>query len=386
MSVHRKDDGALLSGPFNIKSIFLTSAADVAADACRSKPAAESSVHFDQLAKRWILAWKAAANIQCIAISAASDAAGTYYRYAMEMKGAAGKPLYADDARMGVWPGAYLFSFSLFDDDRYLGPRVCSIDSAALLGGHDARFHCHDLGKHYSPVSPISLEGYRFNKAGQDGALFIGLAVDEDGIGRGLHLWRFNAAQTPPAYPVMLETALYMMAPDGAKALGDRVAPRAIWRSVQTRDIVLANHSVRLGDGRIGIRWYEIGGIFDAPHIRQQGVHASGSDNRWMGEIGADKLGNIALAYHAAASDSPVDIRYTGREMGDPPGMLQTEEVIVNGTGVSHSPHAGMPLTGSMSLDPIDGCTFWYVQRYVPVTGADTWRARLASFRFRSCR
>ena len=37
-----------------------------------------------------------------------------------------------------------------------------------------------------------------------------------------------------------------------------------------------------------------------------------------------------------------------------------------------------------MSIDPTDGCTFWYTQEYYLVTGGN-WETRIASFTFPDC-
>jgi hypothetical protein len=38
----------------------------------------------------------------------------------------------------------------------------------------------------------------------------------------------------------------------------------------------------------------------------------------------------------------------------------------------------------SMSIDPVDGCTFWYTQEYI---GAENiWRTRIGAFKFPFCR
>jgi hypothetical protein len=53
----------------------------------------------------------------------------------------------------------------------------------------------------------------------------------------------------------------------------------------------------------------------------------------------------------------------------------------------------GCPPTGSfnrwgdyseMSVDPVDGCTFWYTTEYYAVTGAD-WQTRVGAFKFPGC-
>ena len=39
----------------------------------------------------------------------------------------------------------------------------------------------------------------------------------------------------------------------------------------------------------------------------------------------------------------------------------------------------------SMTLDPIDQCTFYYTNEYLKTDGAFNWSTRVASFKFPSC-
>jgi hypothetical protein len=38
-----------------------------------------------------------------------------------------------------------------------------------------------------------------------------------------------------------------------------------------------------------------------------------------------------------------------------------------------------------MTVDPVDDCTFWYVNEYVPTTSAAGWRLRIGAFKFGTC-
>jgi hypothetical protein len=38
-----------------------------------------------------------------------------------------------------------------------------------------------------------------------------------------------------------------------------------------------------------------------------------------------------------------------------------------------------------MTIDPIDGCTFWFTSEYVGSTGTANWRTRISSFRIPTC-
>ena len=81
--------------------------------------------------------------------------------------------------------------------------------------------------------------------------------------------------------------------------------------------------------------------------------------------------------------------RYSGRVAGDPLGTLpQGEGSFVAGTG-SQTGSARWGDYTSMNVDPVDDCTFWYVNEYYPVSGtpADTrpWHTRIASFKLPGC-
>jgi len=39
----------------------------------------------------------------------------------------------------------------------------------------------------------------------------------------------------------------------------------------------------------------------------------------------------------------------------------------------------------SITVDPVDDCTFWYTNEYIPANGSFNWRTRIASFKFASC-
>ena len=40
----------------------------------------------------------------------------------------------------------------------------------------------------------------------------------------------------------------------------------------------------------------------------------------------------------------------------------------------------------SLSVDPVDQCSFWYTQEYYAVTGSFNWATRIGSFKFNSCK
>jgi len=113
--------------------------------------------------------------------------------------------------------------------------------------------------------------------------------------------------------------------------------------------------------------------------------------HRWMGSIAQDKFGNAAVGYSVVnATDVFPGIRYTGRLAGDPPGqMTQGEGTVINGTGVQTSTNSRWGDYTSLNLDPLDDCTFWYVNEYYTLAGQQTasnaWQTRIASFKLPGC-
>jgi hypothetical protein len=63
---------------------------------------------------------------------------------------------------------------------------------------------------------------------------------------------------------------------------------------------------------------------------------------------------------------------------------METEQVIVNGSGSQTSPTRWGDYS-AMTVDPADDCTFWYTQEYSKTTGSFSWNTRIANFKFPGC-
>src|SRR4029450_2139096 len=78
-------------------------------------------------------------------------------------------------------------------------------------------------------------------------------------------------------------------------------------------------------------------------------------------------------------------IRYTGRLASDPLGVLQSEGTIFVGIGAQGPTLQRWGDYSAMQVDPVDDCTFWYTNEYLPSNGQFNWRTRIASFKFPEC-
>jgi hypothetical protein len=104
-----------------------------------------------------------------------------------------------------------------------------------------------------------------------------------------------------------------------------------------------------------------------------------------MASIAMDRGGNIAMGYSASNGTTTFpSVWYTGRLATDPAGQMpQGEGVWMNGTGPQTSTSGRWGDYTSINVDPVDDCTFWYINEYF-VAGAagNPWTLRVGSFRF----
>ena len=154
---------------------------------------------------------------------------------------------------------------------------------------------------------------------------------------------------------------------------------------------MVTNQSVEALPGVAGVRWYEIRRIQGTFSVYQQGTYAPDDGvHRWMGSIAMDEEGNMALGYSVSNGTSVYPgIRFTGRRLHDPLGqMTVAERVIIDGSGSQLSATRWGDYT-SMNIDPVDDCTFWYVNEYYTAAGqassAAGWQTRIASIKLPGC-
>ncbi len=208
---------------------------------------------------------------------------------------------------------------------------------------------------------------------------------------------------------------------DMADSLGDRVMYRfAYWEDQPLANVNATppmplpsqhwfiNWTVTASGGQNAVRWMEI----TAPirtvtlpanlglmHVFQQGTYAPDGTHRWMGSLTRDKVGDILLGYsESCGSTCPggpsggeyPSIWIAGRQVNDPVGIgnLEAEVEVVAGSGSQQDTANRWGDYSTMRIDTNDGmngCTFWYTQEYIQVTGTFDWSTQLNSAKFSNC-
>jgi hypothetical protein len=422
VSVYSKN-GTQLLGPIDLGSLW----DNFAVPQCAYDFAGDPVVVYDQLADRWIISqfsdptdtqyW------ECIAISQTGDPTGAYYRYAFSTG-----VNFPDYPKLGLWTDSYVLTTREFGPTTEYGIGVYALEKNKMINGQPARAVGFFLDGNDPSILPLVGDGllpaYIDGKQKPLNASAIPIVgTQDDGGPYGATFDAINIfdlsvkwRSTPIAsltlntqLPVASFDSIFPCAPTSRDCLPQpgisdpnqfldilsyrqRPTHRLTYRNMKTYDALVTNQSVEALPGVAGVRWYEIRRAGSTYSVFQQGTFAPNDGvHRWMGSAAMDRKGNIAIGYSVVNATTVFPgIRYTGRLAGDPAGqMTQGEGTIINGSGVQTTTNSRWGDYTSLNLDPVDDCTFWYVNEYYTAAGQATsaagWQTRIASFRLPGC-
>jgi hypothetical protein len=431
--------GDLLLGPADIGSLW----AGFAIEDC-TDPSGDPIVLYDQFADRWILSQFTTRGLDdptlpfynCVAISQTGDPTGAYYRYAFTTG-----LFFPDYPKYGIWRDTYIITTREFGPTDEYGIGVYGLERERMIAGDPAaRVVSFFLDGNDPAILPLVGDGLlppdtdgREKPSRGAPAPIVGTQDDDAAYGAtfdAVNIWEFSVKwrSTPVAsiefkaqLPVAEFDSVFPCAPTARDCLPQpgitdpnqyldilsyrqRPTWRLAYRNFKFFETMVTNQSVEAAPGVAGVRWYEIRRIHGKYFIYQQGTFAPNDGvHRWMGSIAQDKWGNIALGYSVTnATDVYPGIRFTGRMFFHPLGQMTLGEgVIVNGSGVQTTTNSRWGDYTSMNVDPVDDCTFWYVNEYYEISGlplplpppplpppgtTSPWQTRIASFKLPGCR
>jgi hypothetical protein len=419
--------GARLLGPAPYGDLW----AGFAVDDC-TDPSGDPVVVYDQLADRWILSQFTTRGLDdptlpfynCVAVSTTGDPTGTYYRYAFSTGFN-----FPDYPKYGVWTDSYVITTREFGPTIEYGIGVYGLEKNKMLNGQPARAVSYFLDGNDPTILPLVGDGLL--PADIDGKQkpmtdtpipLVGTQDDGGGYGATVdaaNIWDFvvkwrstpvSSLSLKAQLPVAAFDSIFPCGPTSRDCLAQpgvtdpsqyldilsyrqRPTWRLAYRNFKSYQTLVTNQSVEAAPGVAGVRWYEIRrSTSGAYSVFQQGTYAPGDGvHRWMGSIAQDRRGNMGLGYSVVnATDVYPGVRYTGRLAGDPAGeMTLGEGVAIAGSGVQTTTNSRWGDYTSMNIDPVDDCTFWYVNEYYTAAGqasaTNGWQTRISSFKLPGC-
>lgn len=372
-------------------------------------------VLYDELANRWILTeFTSGANDLCVYISNGSNpVAATWTRYNFTM------PAFPDYPHYGIWPDAIYVGAN---EGATAGARpVYAFDRVKMLAGLPATFQRFTLptlaGFGFQAWQPADHDGGLAPPPAAAPGIFMRHRDDEShNAGSNdpthdfveyaqLHIDFATPANSSLTGPVAIQVSEFdsnlnglsafnaFPQPSGQKLdpLREQVMNKLYYRNFGGYEALIGNFVTDVdGADTGGVRWFELrrsGGIANPWTLFQEGTYApadaGGPADRWMAGSAMDETGNIALGYSVVRQSPaiPPGVRYVGRLVGDTAGVMTTAETtLVNGGGSQGGERWGD--YHSLSVDPVDGCTFWLTAQYVPTS---SWATRIGAFRFDEC-
>ncbi|HSG68353.1 MAG TPA: GEVED domain-containing protein, partial [Bacteroidales bacterium] len=347
-------------------------------------------VLYDEYADRWIASQFALPNYpsgpfyELIAVSETGDPTGAWYRYAYAFDNMPDYP------KFGVWPDGYYFTINQFAPPRlsFAGAGVCVVDRDAMLTGDpNAELVFFNLPNEGS-LLPADADGDA-PPAGSPNylaTLYTGsvkiFEVDMDwaNTGNSTISSGFFIGISPFSY-----SSIIINQPGTSQtldALSTRLMYRLQYRNFGSYEVMLTNHTVNVGNGQAGVRWYEFRNDGSGWELYQEGTFApNDGDDRWMGSVAMNGNGDIAVGYSVSSTNTYPSIRIAGQTAANSgTGVLDVAETSIKEGSASQTGVNRWGDYSMMSVDPVDDATFWYTTEYS--NGGWNWRTQIASFNY----
>ena len=361
---------------------------------CDASNQGDPVVLYDWVSGRWIItdfAWSSTRGpfYECIAVSKTTDpVSGGWWFYALQ----ASSNALQDYPKLGVWSDGIYMTANMFTRARtYSGVKVWALNRDDMINGLPLRNVAFTLGTTYFSLIPSNALPGNTPPAGTP-AFFMSLYAPST-----MRMWKFTVNWTTPANstftgPTAITVASFTKptfrvpqksSTETLDSLGDRLMVQLQYTNRGGTQSLWFNHTV-VSNSVAAIRWYEFRNPAATPTVYQQGTFQPDTTHRWMGSLAVDKLGNMIVGYSASSSAMYPAIRYAGRLVTDPVGVLsQGEATAVAGTGSQSGGYSRWGDYSALSLDP-NGCTLWYTTEYYETTGSN-WQTRIVSFQYPGC-
>ena len=370
-------------------------------------------VLYDRHADRWLLQeFSSSGNFMCFYISQTSDpVAGGWYHYGFQA------PTFPDYPHFGVWSDAYYGTAN-----ESAGSAVYAFDRVNMLAGATARpmqrFTVPDLaGYGFQCATPADLDGAAEPPAGVPGLIMR--HVDEEAHSNYpnnaatdlLEIYAFAVDFDTPASSTLSQlpdvvitdfnskfinyTTFYSVPQPGTSSeldpIREVVLHRLQYQNTTSHEVLVGVLPTNLEPTsttavNAALRWFELRRTGGDWTLFQEGTFSPGDsdENRFVGSVAMDQSGNVAMGYSITDVDptSPVypSLRYTGRLVDDPTGvMTQAEVQQVTGSGTGSGRWGDY---AAITVDPADDCTFWFTSQFQNGSG---WATQITSFRFDEC-
>lgn len=440
VGIYNKTTGALAVPQFKLSTLFSSLPSG---NLCRTTDLGDPIVLFDPLAQRWLVSQFAFPNpadptvqpwFECIAVSKTSDPTGAWYVWGFQTPNNGGFP---DYPKLGVWTDAY---YMTTHQNGFLAPPAAAGRGTGFFAFDRDKMLAGDPNATYiyfdrptpgeGGIIPADIDSMNPPPPG-NAATMIRYTADEFGGSfiDGVLPYQFvpdfetpaNSTLTVlPAVPVAafdarqptgrtdIEQPSPATSANNLDSLNDRAMFRVSYRNLGSTSAPVNSYTMAWGVNvsgvnptgaaqfTSGVRWVELrrdgAGVFS---VRDQGTHAASNidgatgTNYWMPHIAQDAQGNVAVGYSESSTSIFPTISWAGRTGSSPAGTLnEGSATMFAGTGIQNSTSSRWGDYSSMSIDPVDDCTFYYhTETRLAAANAvsGNWSTQVGAFKFPTC-
>ena len=348
-------------------------------------------VLYDDLNDRWLVSQFAfpdnqSSYSQCVAVSQTGDPTGAYNRYEFSFNSIG----FPDYPKHGFATDSITMTANIFDyyfEGTFLGV----MDKAAMYAGQPASLLGYNIGTSEFGFVAGDLDG-----SGSAPALFAtGMStanafdiwqIDVDWSTENTSISQVASIPITP-FDSDLCTAFREACidqPNGAprlEAITDRLMHRLQVRDFGTYRTMVTAHTVDVGGGRAGIRWYEFRESGGTWSLYQEGTFGpDDGEHRFMPSAAMNGAGDIGIGYIVSSTNTYVSTAAAGQSASaSGSGLLDSAEVIcAAGTGVQ----TGTSRSGDYSATSVDPLNdkFWHTNEVVTSGGNFRWATFICEF------
>jgi PKD repeat protein len=390
-------NGNVISGPF-ASNVFW---AGIGGN-CEPNNQGDPIVLYDDQAQRWLVSQFAFPDdlstfSQCVAISRTGDPTGGYNRYEFNFDSFG----FNDYPKHGITTDSITMMANLFTERRgggpfgggftFAGSFLGVMDKAAMYAGNPASLIGFNIGSNEFGFVAGDLDGpgtapNLFATAMSTAGVFDIWRIDVDWASQNASVNQIAAIPISPFDNDFCGAAREACIPQpnngpALEAIGDRLMHRLQIRDFGSYRTMVTAHSVDVGGGRAGIRWYEMRDAGAGWSLHQEGTYApNDGENRWMPSIAMNAAGDIGVGYMLSSTSTFVSTAITGQTASaSGTGMFDAgEQFCANGSGVQLDVNRAGDYS-STSVDENTG-TFWHTNEVFTQTGQFQWNTYVCSF------
>ncbi|HVS14294.1 MAG TPA: PKD domain-containing protein [Thermoanaerobaculia bacterium] len=363
---------------------------------CEPNNQGDPIVLYDDVADRWLVSQFGFPDSfnsfsQCVAISQTGDPLGGYNRYEFSFDSIG----FNDYPKHGIVSDSITMIANIFRAQgpffTFAGTFLGVMDKASMYAGQSASLIGFNIGSGEFGFVAGDLDG-----SGSAPALF-GTAMSQSSR---FDVWEIAvdwpsqsaSASRIASIPITAYDADLCSAsreacipqPDGGpslEAISDRLMHRLQIRDFGAYRTMVTGHTVDVGSGRAGVRWYELRESGGTWSLYQEGTFAPNDGNhRWMASVAMNAAGDLGIGYLLASTNTYVSTAVTGQSAAATgTGLLDAaEQICAAGAGVQLDVARAGDYSAT-SVDPVSD-TFWHTNEVFVTTGQFQWSTFVCEF------